>query len=273
MTPTPRIQLIAVDLDGTLLNSRHQLTERTVETLRRAIDQGVKVVIATGKTLLSAAEAYRRLELDTPGVFLQGLVIYNADGSIRHQQTLPADVVRDLAAYARAHGVSLVAYSGVDIFTEQRTEQTDKLLKFHEPTPQVVASLDALQAERPMNKLIIIEEPARTAAVRAELSGPYAGRATFVQALADMLEILPAGASKGAGLRWLLNDLGIAPEHVLALGDGENDVEMLQMAGIGVAVGNGAPQAKAAADYVVASNDEDGVADAVERFVLTSVGS
>ena len=273
MTPTPRIQLIAVDLDGTLLNSRHQLTERTVETLRRAIDQGVKVVIATGKTLLSAAEAYRRLELDTPGVFLQGLVIYNADGSIRHQQTLPADVVRDLAAYARAHGVSLVAYSGVDIFTEQRTEQTDKLLKFHAPTPQVVASLDARQAERPMNKLIIIEEPARTAAVRAELSGPYAGRATFVQALADMLEILPAGASKGAGLRWLLNDLGIAPEHVLALGDGENDVEMLQMAGIGVAVGNGAPQAKAAADYVVASNDEDGVAEAVERFVLTSVGS
>ena len=268
----PRIQLIAVDLDGTLLNSQHQLTERTIQALRRAIAQGVKVVIATGKTLLSAAEAYRLLELDTPGVFLQGLIIYNADGSIRHQQTHAPEFVRAIANYARQQGVSLVAYSGGDIFTEQRTEQTDKLLKFHEPTPQPVASLNALLAERPMHKLMVIEEPARTAAVRAELSVRYAGQATFVQALPDMLEILPPGASKGAGLRWLLDDLGIAPERVLAIGDGENDVEMLQMVGIGVAVGNAAPQATAAANYMVASNDADGVAEAVERFVLVPTG-
>ena len=264
----PRIQLIAVDLDGTLLNSQHQLTERTIQALRRAIAQGVKVVVATGKTLHSAAEAYRLLELDTPGVFLQGLVVYNADGSIRHQQAHTPDFVRAIASYAREQGISLVAYSGSDIFTEQRTDQTDKLLKFHEPTPRHVASLDALLAERPMNKLMIIEEPGRAAVARAELSDLYAGRATFVQALPDMLEILPPGASKGAGLRWLLDDLGIAPEHVLAIGDGENDVEMLQMVGIGVADGNAAPQAKAAADYLVATNDADGVAEAVDRFVL-----
>jgi Cof subfamily protein (haloacid dehalogenase superfamily) len=264
----PRIQLIAVDLDGTLLNSQHQLSEPTILVLRQAIAQGVQVVIATGKTLLSAAEAYRRLNLTTPGVFLQGLIVYNADGSIRHQQTLAPELVREIAAYARTKGVSLVAYSGIDIFTEKRTDQTDKLLKFHEPTPQEIPSLDALQAERAMNKLIIIEEPARTAAVRAELSQTYAGRATFVQALPDMLEILPPGASKGAGLRWLLDDLGIAPEHVMALGDGENDIEMLKIAGIGVAMGNAGPQVKAAADAVVASNDADGVAEAVRRFVL-----
>lgn len=264
----PRIQLIAVDLDGTLLNSQHQLSEPTIQVLRQAIAQGVQVVIATGKTLLSAAEAYRRLNLTTPGVFLQGLIVYNADGSIRHQQTLAQELVREIAAYARTNGVSLVAYSGIDIFTEKRTDQTDKLLKFHEPTPREIPSLDTLQAERAMNKLIIIEEPARTAAVRAELSQTYAGRATFVQALPDMLEILPPGASKGAGLRWLLDDLGITPEHVMALGDGENDIEMLKMAGIGVAMGNAAPPVKAAADAVVASNDADGVAEAVTRFVL-----
>lgn len=268
MTPSPRIQLIAVDIDGTLLNSRHQLTDRTVDALRRAIAQGVRVVLATGKTRYSALEAIDRLALDTPGVYLQGLVIANPDGSVRHQQTLDAAVVLDIAAYARQYAVPMVGYSSGDIFTERRTPETDVLIRYHEPTPQQVTSYDATLPEHPMNKLILIDTAERIRDVRAALEPQYAGRATFVQALAEMLEILPPGASKGAGLRRVLDDLAIDPAHVLAIGDGENDIEMLQLAGLGVAVGNAMPATKAAADVVVASNDEDGVAEAVERFVL-----
>lgn len=270
MTRPTRIKLIAVDLDGTLLNSRHQLTDSTKSALIQAIEQGVQVVIATGKTRHSAQEAIRALNLQTPGVYLQGLMICNADGSVRHQQSIDASVVSEINAFARGQRLSLVAYSGADILTEQRNQYTDRLIAYHEPTPIEVESLVELLDSRPMNKLIIIDTAPRINDVREELSGRLDGRATLVQALADMLEILPPGASKGAGLRRLLDDLGVSPEHVLAIGDGENDIEMLQMAGIGVAVGNAMPQAKAAADYVVASNDADGVVEAVERFVLAT---
>lgn len=86
------------------------------------------------------------------------------------------------------------------------------------------------------------------------------------------LQVLPLGASKGFGVGWLLDRLGVDPSAVLALGDGENDVEMLQLAGLGVAMGNAGPPALAAADAITASNDEDGVARAIERFVLAPRG-
>lgn len=85
-------------------------------------------------------------------------------------------------------------------------------------------------------------------------------------------QVLPLGASKGLGVGWLLDRLGVDPAAVLALGDGENDVEMLQLAGLGVAMGNAGPPALAAADAVTASNEEDGVARAIERYVLAPRG-
>lgn len=272
MTSSAPIELIAIDLDGTLLNSHHQLTERTKATLRRAIAAGVQVVIATGKTRYSAREAISALDLQTPGVYLQGLMICNPDGSIRHQQPISPDVVRDVAAFARSRGLSMAAYSGADILTEQRNAHTDRLIAYHEPIPTEIASYETALETRPMNKLLLIDTVDSCTEARQALAPLLEGRATQVQALADMLEILPPGASKGAGLRWLLDELGVPPERVMAIGDGENDIEMLHMVGVGVAVGNANPLAKAAADYVVASNDDDGVAEAVERFVLAPLG-
>jgi hydroxymethylpyrimidine pyrophosphatase-like HAD family hydrolase len=86
------------------------------------------------------------------------------------------------------------------------------------------------------------------------------------------LQVLPLGASKGDGLSWLLNHLGMSPGGLLAMGDGENDIEMLQLAAVSAAMGNAGPKVKAAADYVMGSNDEDGVAQAIQRFVLEPRG-
>lgn len=264
------IKLIALDLDGTLLNSHHQLTARTEAALKQAMARGIQVILATGKTRISALETIQRLNLTTPGVYLQGLAIFNSDGTIRHQQTLQAEVARLVAEYAEANRCSLVAYNGDRILTESRNPYTDIIIKYAEPTPEAVGPLSRLTDTLPIHKFMFIDEPAKITAIRTELSAQINGVATLTQALHDMLEVLPPGASKGAGLKRLLEDLQVAPEDVLAIGDGENDIEMIQLAGIGVAVGNAMPITKAAADYVVASNDEDGVAEAVERFVLAN---
>jgi Cof subfamily protein (haloacid dehalogenase superfamily) len=264
----PQIKLIAVDIDGTLLNSQHELTPRTERALRQAMAQGIPVILATGKTRTSALDAIARLGLATPGVYLQGLAIYNGDGTIRYQQTLDLEVARQMIAYSEARDFPLVAYCGTRILTRERSPQVDRLIKYHEPTPEPVGSLLRLLGVEPIHKVIFISDAPQIKTLRAELNGHLGKNATLVQALDDMLEVLPPGASKGSGLRRLLADLEVAPENVLAIGDGENDVEMLQLAGVGVAVANAMPAAKAAADFIVASHDDDGVAEAIERFVL-----
>jgi Cof subfamily protein (haloacid dehalogenase superfamily) len=104
--------------------------------------------------------------------------------------------------------------------------------------------------------------------LRQQLAELIGERAALTQALTNSVEILPLGASKGAGVARLLADLGIDPQRVMAIGDAENDVEMLQLVGTGVAMGNAVARLKAVADHVVAGNDEDGVAEAIGRFVL-----
>jgi len=156
------------------------------------------------------------------------------------------------------------------ILAESYNIQTDFMVAHHEPLAELVGPLSAIAGRVPINKLNMHIDGGEIAAVRAELAARLGGRATLVQSLPVQLETLPPGASKGDGLRRLLADLGIDPRHVLAIGDGENDLEMLQLAGIGVAMANAPASVRAAADYVTASNDEDGVALAVERFVLNS---
>ena len=145
------------------------------------------------------------------------------------------------------------------------------LTEYGEPEPVAVGPLQNILDTTPVNKLVMIDagDVRRVQALRWQLRMQLDGAARLMQAnVPEMVELLPPGASKGAALRALLRDLGIDPQHVLAIGDGENDVEMIQMVGVGVAVGNAEPHLKAAANHVVATNDADGVAEAVERFVL-----
>lgn len=268
------IQLIAIDLDGTLFNSQQEVTERTEKALKAAIEQGVQVILATGKTRSSALSLIARLGLTTPGIYLQGLAVYNADGSLRYQSVLDKVIARRFITFAEDRGFTVVAYSGGSILARARNRHTDLLLKYGEPEVKAVGPLQNILDSTPVNKLMAVEigEERRIKALRWQLGMQIDGAARLVQAaLPDMLEIVPLGGSKGSALKVLLKELNIPIENTMAIGDGENDIEMIQLAGIGVAVGNAGVHVKQAADYVVGTNDEDGVAEAIERFVLKTV--
>jgi hypothetical protein len=120
-----------------------------------------------------------------------------------------------------------------------------------------------------INKLILGGDDKRLKALRWQLEQQISGQVTFTSAqVGGLLEVLPANASKGKALKSVLHDLGIPADQVLAIGDGENDIEMVKLAGIGVAVGNAFEGLKAIAKHIVATNQEHGVAEAIERFVL-----
>lgn len=261
------IKLIAVDMDGTLLNSQHELSPRNEAALRQAMAAGVKVVFATGKTRTSAVPLIEKLGLDTPGVYSQGLAVYHADGSLLYERLLENALAQRIVAFAEAEQCAMVAYSGADIVTNVRDEFTDALIKYHEPAPLEYGSWEALFAARAVSKFIMISTKERINDLRPRLEKVIGREATIVQALDYMVEILPPGASKGDGVQRVLDYLQIDPAHVLAIGDGENDVEMIRLAGVGVAMGNAMPAAQAAAEYIVGTNDEDGVAQALALFL------
>jgi Cof subfamily protein (haloacid dehalogenase superfamily) len=266
---TKTINLIVTDLDGTLLNNQHQMTERTEKALRAALDKGVRIVLATGKTRTSAQEIIQKLNLTTPGIFVQGLVICGGEGEILHQQTMDVNIARQVITFAEDRGFYMAAYSGASIIARNQNPIGNFFVDFHEPLPDPVGPLQNILGELPVNKLIAVGDPQRIKSLRWQLAMQHNGSIKLVQShVPTVLEILPAGASKGNALKVLLPELGVPAHEVLAIGDAENDIDMMQLAGIGVAVGNADETTKAAADYVVASNNNDGVGEAVERFVL-----
>jgi Cof subfamily protein (haloacid dehalogenase superfamily) len=268
---TDSIELVVADLDGTLLDPQHEVTERAAQAIKALREQGIKFMLATGKTRGSALKIIEKLGLDTPGVFVQGLVLQNADGSILRQTTLDPAIARQAITFAEDRGFSLVAYSGTTTYIRRRNHNTNLIVEYGEPESQVVGPLQNILSSTPINKLAVIDraDPRRVKAVRWQLNMQFNGAASLVQpAVAEMIEVLPKGTSKGAGLKALLKDMGIAPSKVLAVGDGENDIEMLELAGIGVAVANADDFVKKAANHVTTASYGDGLAEAIERFVL-----
>jgi Cof subfamily protein (haloacid dehalogenase superfamily) len=268
---TDSIQLVVVDLDGTLLNAEHVVTEQAEQAIRAAREQGIKVMLATGKTRSSALKVIEQLKLDTPGIFVQGFVVHDADGSIRHQVTLDPAIARQVITFAEDRGFSLIAYSGTTTYIRARNYNTNLVVEYGEPESQVVGPLQNILDTTRINKLAIIDrsDPRRVKAVRWQLNMQLNGSARLVQpAVSEMVEVLPKGGSKGTALKAILKDLHLSPSQVMAIGDGENDIEMLQFAGTGVAVANAEPILKSVAGHVTTASYGDGVAEAIERFVL-----
>lgn len=269
------IQYIVIDLDGTLLNDDHKVSDRNKAVIKKAIEQGVKVILATGKTRKGAEPIIAELGLDTPGVFVQGLMLYNADGTVRQENKLDPEVARHIVQYAESEGFEVVAYSGNRLVCRYLDDAVEEITKFGEPMPEAVGSLINQIHNIKINKLIIVGGSKRKLkALRWQLDQQIGGKVSFTDGgVLTSLEILPKGINKGQGVKTLLRQLSANAENVMGIGDAENDVEMLKTVGFAVAVKNAAEKTKAVADEIVASNNDDGVAEAIERFVLKSDAS
>lgn len=262
------IKLIAIDQDGTLLNDQGVVSERDVRAVQTAVSQGIIVIIATGKTYASAVPVMAQLGIRAPGVFTQGLLVCNADGTVRHEHVLEKETAVKLIQFAEARNLPQTAYCGSRILSSRAGKyRTVVHEKYHEPLPEVVGSLLRIMDTIRINKFLVSDE-GNNDETRRQLTELVGDSATVTQAVPEYIEVLPPGTSKGHGLQLLLDDLRILPEEVMAIGDGENDLKMLHMAGIGVAMGNGKTAVKSIADYVTADNNHSGVAQAIEEFIL-----
>lgn len=262
------IALVALDLDGTLLQRDGRVPARNAAAIAAALAQGVQVILATGKTRFSALGVIDELALDGPGVFSQGLIIYDGAGTILREVTLDRGLAEEVLGYAEREGLPHSIYTREGLFAPQADKYRELISsKYGERLPQVVGPLTECLDVLDVNK-ILIGDPAEDGSRRQMLVERFGSRLTVTQAVPEYVELFAPQASKGAGLLWLLRHLGVDAQAVLAVGDGDNDLEMLELAGVGVAVGNARPGVKAAADFVVSDHEDGGVAEALERFVL-----
>ncbi|KAJ0090292.1 hypothetical protein Patl1_12966 [Pistacia atlantica] len=172
--------------------------------------------------------------------------------------------------YSWEHKIPVIAFSEGRCLTLFDHPLVDALHTiYHEPKAEVMPSIEHLLAAADIQKVILLDTAEGVSTtIRPYWSEATRGRANVVQAVPDMLEIVPAGTSKGNGVRMLLDHLGISAKEIMAIGDGENDTEMLELASLGVALSNGSEKTKAVANVIGVSNDEDGVADAIYRYAF-----
>ncbi|MCB8984134.1 MAG: HAD family hydrolase [Ardenticatenaceae bacterium] len=266
---SPRIQLIALDLDGTLLCDDGSISARNVQAIQTAVSQNIHVILATGKTRASAHGVFTQLGHELPGVFTQGLVIQQADGTVCHETVLDRETAVRAITFAVQQQLPHLAYCGQRIVTPEDHAYSRLLYeKYHEPAPEIIGPFLEQIDDLHINKFLVSDET-HNDATRSRLTDLMGEHATVTQAVPGYIEMLPPGTSKGKGVQLLLDDWGIPPTAVLAVGDGENDLDMVRLAGVGVAMGNAIPALKTIADYVTADNNHSGVAEAIERFALT----
>ena len=271
------IRMIGVDLDGTLLNSEKQLTAYTREVLKKAIEQEVAVVVATGRPFSGVPDELKhfpgiRYALTANGARILDMqkqkVVYENLLSVESSEKVK-DILRNnhLVHEFFVDGVGYMNEDGLkNVYAYfEDPHMAEYLQSTRIPVKDVKEKLQTMKCE--VDKLQGIFRNQKDKEEALEELNTLSG-IVVTAAMDNNLEINKEGTNKGLGLLQLGKSLGISREEIMACGDGGNDVEMLKEVGFAVAMANGSDPVKKAADFVTVSNDEDGVAKAIERFVL-----
>ncbi len=269
---------MALDMDGTILAPDGSLTARTIRAVREARAHGVVVALATARRWIGVSAIAEELGLEGSLILYDGALVQAfPGGAVELRQTLDVGLTRRAVELLATHELQVAAQfsaaqgerMAVSKAAPHPKWMRSYLENFREQTTYV--ALDQLADAAPeVLRLVSFGPEPRLRAALAGLGDEPVGRQILPLGSYGIAEltVFSPGASKGAGLRWLAQRLGIAMEQTLAIGDGVNDVSMLRAAGLGVAMGNAAPEVQQAADAVTAANDADGAALAIERYVL-----
>lgn len=269
MSPT-QIRLIAVDLDGTLLDDSKDVSDQTVRAFAGLPERGVKVVIASARPPRSVRPIYQKLNLATWQINYNGALIWDEGGKqVVHHQPMSGALVREIVDTARDfYDDLLVSCEILDRWYTDRadnsyTTETGKLFP-----PDFICDLSTICAQ-PVTKLMLLGDPRAIARTDVLLNQRFSDRVQLVSSNDDhLIQIMDKDAGKAAALARVAAHYDIPTDEILAIGDALNDVGMLNLAGTAVAMDNAHPLVKDCADWVAPSNNDHGVHAALVRYAL-----
>ena len=240
---------------------------RTAAALRAAGEAGIHVVIATGRMYRSVRPYAEAVGIEAPLVCYQGAAVVDpVTGEWLLHEPIPVELAREAIAAVEGDGFALNCYVDDDLYVAAITEHARSYADFQSiPLHEVGDLLGWI--ERPPTKLVVVDDPARLDGLRPRLEQRFGERLYIAKSLPYFLELASPTISKGSGLAFVAEHVGFTPERTIAFGDGENDLELLDWAGFGIAVGNADDSLKARADWICPSAEEEGVAQVLEALL------
>jgi Cof subfamily protein (haloacid dehalogenase superfamily) len=274
------IRLVAIDLDGTLLNSRREISEGNRRALLAAVEREVQVVIVTGRRFHSALPLVSQIPCPVTLITSNGALIANSSGEVLHRDFLPRKVAQQVLEFARAYrpySVAIFHTPGIGQVTMQDNAVDEGPLGWYAQTSahclRLVPDLEAALDRDPIQVMIggppAQIEPAEMLLAESPIrSSIHLTWTKYLTTNISILDVMNRGCSKGRALKIWAEQCGIQPGEVMAVGDNFNDLEMLQYAGLPVLMGNHCPELHRPDWTLTLPNDEDGVAAAIRRYVL-----
>jgi hypothetical protein len=267
--PQPAIRLVAIDLDGTLLNSSKLISDQTIEALQCLPERGVRVVIASARPPRSVRHIYQMLRLDTLQINYNGALIWDEPKrQTMFHQPMDCALVRRMIARVRGEFPQVLITCEImdrwytDRVDQTYTTETGRLFK-----PDVIAPIDSFCVE-PITKLLLLCEPRVVSQIEPMLKAEFTDDVTVLRTDEQLVQVMHRRASKSRSLKRVAKHYGVSDREILAIGDAPNDVGMLQLAGVAVAMDNAHPLVKQVAHWIAPSNDDHGVHAALVRYGL-----
>ena len=271
-----KYKLLVLDVDGTLLNDEREISKRTLAALLKVQQMGVRIVLASGRPTYGLMPLAKTLELGNYGGFVlsyNGCQIIKAqNGEILFERRINPEMLPYLEKKARKNGFAIFTYHDNTLITDSPDNEYIK-------NEALLNNLKIIKEDEfstaidfaPCKCMLVSDKEKALIGLEQHWEKRLAGTLDAFRSEPYFLEVVPCGVNKANTLGALLEHLGVTREEVIAVGDGVCDVTMLQLAGMGVAIGHSQDSVKVCADYVTASNEEDGVALAVEKLILAEV--
>ncbi len=261
-------KMITIDIDDTLLNDDRVITEGTKQALLKAVRQGTVVTLATGRMFASAKNVAKQLELNVPIITYQGSYVKNLlDETVLYERYVPQSVAQDIFLETKQRGLHLQAYVNDTLYVREDNERIKKYSDLSKVPYIVDPEFDQL-ADQPNTKLLVYDTPEFLDELQVEWKARFKDQVHITKSKPYFLEITHPEGTKGHAVRHLAAHFGCTLEQVIAIGDAWNDKEMIEVAGLGVAMGNAIDSLKLLANHVTASNNDEGVKQVIEQFVL-----
>lgn len=267
-----KYKLIALDLDGTLKNSSNKVSARTKKALMKAQKQGAKIVLASGRPTHGLRKECDLLDLEKYEGYLlsyNGAKVSTVKSKITiFEQTLSVEQVRQAYDRSKEFSLSCLTYDGPYVVSEN---VDDHYVQYEYGINDMNGKeIDSFKdyVKEPVNKVLLTGEPDYVGSILEDFKAPFGDKLSIYRSAPFFVEIMAQGINKAASLDRLVKHMGITCEEVIAFGDGYNDLSMIEYAGMGVSMANGVDEIKEKADFVTLSNDEDGIAYALEKFLF-----
>lgn len=265
-------KVLVLDIDGTLTNSNKEITDTTKQALQDIMQKGHKVILASGRPTPGMRRYEEELELKKYGGYLLsfngGRIVECSTGETVYQRILSAEIIPELYAFAKEHGCGLLSYEKDCIISAfEPDEYVDLESRINGLAVKVVENFPEY-VNFDVNKCLLTAPVEIAPDLEKQLQLKYQEMLSIYRSEPFFIEVMPQNVDKAASLDRMLEVIGLTKEDTICCGDGFNDISMIKYAGVGVAMGNAQPAVKEAADYITATNDEDGLVQVMNKFIL-----